>query len=62
MNTPERIPTAKLIDQAYAKLSLREQMLIDRMAEQLQEIKNVGPLVAREILAHIGVLLVEEKP
>ena len=61
MRTEARIPTAKLINQAYAKLSLQEQMLTDRMTGQLREIKNVGPLVAREILAHIGVLLAEEK-
>jgi len=48
-----------IVDQAYAKLSAWERMLIDHQVVRLMGIHNVGPGMAREIVAHIGVAMEE---
>ncbi len=58
MGTQPKIPP-HIVDQAYTKLSEGERMLIDHQVERLIGIRNVGPVMAREIIAHIGVAMEE---
>ena len=52
MNTQPKIPSHS-IDRAYAQLSDWDKMLLERQVEWLQSIRNVGPAMARQIIAHI---------
>ena len=59
MNAQARLP-AHIVDRAYAKLPDWDKMLIEHQIRKLTGIRNVGPLMAREILVHLGVLLEEQ--
>lgn len=59
MNAQARLP-AHIVDRAYAKLPDWDKMLIEHQVRKLTGIRNVGPIVAKEVLAHLGALL-EEK-
>lgn len=54
-----RIPS-RIVERVYAQLPDWDKMLIEHQVERLMRIHNVGPMVAREILAHLGALI-EEK-
>jgi|GEM_PF-2930880 len=58
MRQPGRIPP-HISDKAYASLPDWDKMLIDRQVARLMGIPRVGPAVAREVLAHLGVMLLE---
>ena len=59
MGAQAKIP-AHIVDRAYAKLPDWDKMLIEHQIRRLTGIRNVGPLMAKEIIAHLGALL-EEK-
>jgi len=59
MKKPGKIPP-HIVDRAYDMLPDWDKMLIEHQVRKLTGIHNVGPVVAREIIAHIG-LLMEEK-
>ena len=56
MNLDGKFPRT-VYDNAYAKLSDWDRMILEWQAQRLTPIRNVGPVVAREILACIGALM-----
>jgi len=58
MNAQAKLPS-EIIDRAYAKLPDWDKMLIEHEVLRLIRLHNVGPIVGREILAHLGVLMEE---
>ena len=49
--------TPQMISQAHAKLSDRERMLLEQQVKRLIQIRNIGELKAREVLACVGAML-----
>ena len=49
--------TPEMIAKAHAKLSDRERMLLEQQVKRLIQIRNIGELKAREVLACVGALL-----
>ena len=60
VNTQPKIPSHS-IDRAYAQIPSWERMLLERQVERLQGIRNVGPAMARQIIAHIGAKMEERR-
>ena len=58
MKTPAKIPS-QIIDRAYDQLPDWDKMLVEHQVLRLMRIRNVGPIVGLEILAHLGLLLEE---
>ena len=51
--------TPEMIAKAHAKLSDRERMLLEQQVKRLIQIRNIGELKAREVLACVGAMLSE---
>ena len=49
--------TPEMIAKAHAKLSDRERMLLEQQVKRLIQIRNIGELKAREVLACVGALM-----
>ena len=49
--------TTQMISQAHAKLTDRERVLLEQQVKQLIQIRNIGELKAREVLACLGALM-----